>query len=178
MNFWKKKNIKINKVKDIANIAKRVYNDPNRVCFLSVPGCEEDIVVRRDDSISAEAVTNYYPSIGVYEIVLGKDKNSCFDSTMHELSHIYRGHLNKKQLNMEEFIQQEIEAWLDSSFLVKNKNILEDGQWLVGIGNKAMETYNKNPKQVIVTMRKVVDNINDLKISKKEWEIIEMVLMK
>ena len=174
----RKQKIPIKNIGDVAKVAKKVYNEGGKICFLSVPGCEEDIVIRRDDSISSEAQTNYYPQLSVYEIVLGKNKNNCVDETMHELSHIYRGHLNNRQLNMEEFIRQEIEAWLDSSFLVQNKNILENGQWLVGIGNKAMQTYRKNPQQVIKTMRKVVDNINDLKISKREWGIIEMVLTK
>jgi hypothetical protein len=174
----RKQKICVKNIKDVAKVAKKIYNEDNNICFLSVPGCEEDIIIRRDDSISSEAQTNYYPQLSVYEIVLGKNKENCVDETMHELSHIYRGHLNNKQLNMEDFIRQEIEAWLDSSFLVKNRNILENGQWLVGIGNKAMETYNKNPKQVIKTMKKVVDNISDLKISKREWGIIETVLTK
>jgi hypothetical protein len=180
INFsWKKKRIKIKKVKDIAKIAERAYNKDD-ICFLSVPGCDEDIVIRRDDSISSEAVTNYYPQLGVYEIALGKNKDNCVDETIHELSHIYRGHSMDRQLNMEDFIRQEIEAWLDSSFLVrsKNKNILASGQWLVGIGNKAMESYNENPGKVIKTMRKVVNNIEDLIISEREWGIIEMVLTK
>ena len=174
----KKQKIPIKNIRDVAKLARKVYNEDDKICFLSTPGCEEDIVIRRDDSISSEAVTNYYPQLGVYEIVLGKNKNNCVDETMHELSHIYRGHLNNKQLNMEDFIRQEIEAWLDSSFLIQNKNILASGQWLVGIGNKAMETYSKNPKQVVKTMRQVVNNINDLKISEREWRIIEMVLTK
>jgi hypothetical protein len=174
----RKQKICVKNIKDVAKVAQKIYNEDSKVCFLSVPGCEEDIVIRRDDSISSEAVTNYYPQMSVYEIVLGKNKDNCIDETMHELSHIYRGHLTDKQLNMENFIRQEIEAWLDSSFLVQNRNILASGQWLVGIGNKAMETYSKNSKQVVKTMRKVVDNIVDLKISEREWDIVEKVLNK
>ena len=176
----RKRKFCVKNIRDVAKIARKIYNDDSNICFLSVPGCEEDIVIRRDDSISSEAVTNYYPQLSVYEIVLGKNKNNCVDETIHELSHIYRGHLNNQQLNMEDFIRQEIEAWLDSSFLVqnKNKNILASGQWLVGIGNKAMETYNENPGKVIKTMRKIVNNINDLNISEREWGIIELVLTK
>jgi len=173
----RKKEIKIKKIKDIAKIANKVYNDHNEICFLSVPNFDEDIVIRRDDNIVSEALTNYYPQMGVYEIVLGKNKDNCVDETMHELSHIYRGHLNNRDLNMEDFVRQEIEAWLDSSFLIK-KNILVNGQWLVGIGNKAMKIYNKKPKKVIKTMKKVVDNIGDLKISEREWGIIDLVLTK
>jgi len=176
----RKQKICIKNIEDVAKVARKIYNEDNKICFLSVPGCEEDIVIRRDDSISTEAKTNYYPQLGVYEIILGKNQDkddSYIDETIHELSHIYRGHLNNKQLNMEDFIRQEMEAWLDSSFLVK-KNILANGQWLVGIGNKAMETYREKPRKVIKTMRKVVDNIEDLKISEREWEIIEMVLIK
>jgi len=173
----KKQKICIKNIKDVAKIAQKIYNDDSKVCFLSIPGCEEDIVIYRDDSISSEAVTNYYPQMNVYEIVLGKNKDNCVDETMHELSHIYRGHLNNRQLDMEDFIRQEIEAWLDSSFLVK-KNILASGQWLAGIGNKAMEAYNKKPEQVVKAMKKVVDNIGDLKISEREWNIIEKVLTK
>lgn len=178
---WKKKRIKIKKVKDIANIAKRVYND-NDICFLSTPGCNEDIVIRRDDNISAEAVTNYYPQLGVYEIVLGKNKDGHFDETMHELSHIYRGHFREKQLNIGDFIRSEIEAWLDSSYLVyknnKKRNILQNGQWLAGIGNKAMSKYKATPKRVIGVMKKVVDDMGDLTITDKEWRVIELVLKK
>lgn len=177
----RKQKIPIKNVKDIAKIAKKIYNEDNKICFLSTPGCNEDIVIRRDDKIHSEAMTNYYPQIGVYEIVLGKNKKSCFDSTMHELSHIYRGHLNNKQLNMEDFIRQEIEAWLDSSFLVEKsskKNILKDGQWLAGIGNKAMDKYNVTPRKVISAMKKAVDDIGDFNISEREWGIIELVLTK
>jgi len=175
---WKKKKIKINKVKDIAKIAERVYNENGEVCFVSAPGCDGDIVIRRDDNISAEAVTNYYPQIGVYEIVLGKNKEACVDETMHELSHIYRRHLKNKKPNMESFLRQEMEAWLDSSYLVENKNILANGQWLAGIGNQAVKIYRKSPEQVIRSMKKVVNNIGDLEISDKEWRIVETVLQK